>query len=373
MARLVLHIGAHLTGAAHLQGALFANRERLAQAGVFYPDIGPNQAHHALVAPWITLPGIPPAFFDRHGPDGLWARLCDDYAGRDGTVVLSAEAFSRAFPQRVDMADLARRTAAFADVRLVLTVRHQAELLPALWLELARGGQPPVIAPFMRRALRDHAAAGIWVDFGLLYDHLLTGFAPGQITVFDHARLCITPGGIAQAVLDLTGAGVETDLPPDDDGPPPEPLALYAADKISAPEAPDAGLLERIATAFAPAAAADPAALPRPHTSLLTRAEQAAVRATFAPLNAAFAARIRRVQPDFVFSEPVLPDAAATESASPGGTMFREDLTPAFWGGIAMALYRSGPAQQPPAAGGLTIAPARVQELWKRILGKSPT
>jgi len=117
MARVFLHIGGHKTGTSFLQSMFHRNRALLARDAIHYPDIGPNNAHHALVRPWIVTPDIPDRFFGRAGADGVWERLTDTYAAMAGTLFLSAENFSRVRPTRVDMADLARRLAPFEEVR----------------------------------------------------------------------------------------------------------------------------------------------------------------------------------------------------------------------------------------------------------------
>ena len=109
MAQLVLHVGAHKTGTTYLQNLFHQNRAALADAGIYYPDIGPNTAHHVLASPWLNMQDVPASFFNTRGPDELWADLIARYATAPGTVFLSGENFLRAYPETVNMAELADR------------------------------------------------------------------------------------------------------------------------------------------------------------------------------------------------------------------------------------------------------------------------
>ena len=111
MARLFIHIGAHKTGTSFVQDLFHRNRDRLARVGLHYPHVGPNNAHHALAAAWLTMPDLDENFFRNRSVDQMWDDLVDRYAKAPGTVFLSAENLSRAQPEAVDFADLARRRA----------------------------------------------------------------------------------------------------------------------------------------------------------------------------------------------------------------------------------------------------------------------
>jgi hypothetical protein len=124
MAKVVLHIGAHKTATSYLQDAFYRNRALPESAGLYYPHVGPNNAHHALAAPWLNIRDITDSFYGIRGPEGLWDTVISTYATRPGTVFLSAENFTRCFPKKVDMAELAERLGAFEEVRIVYTMRR---------------------------------------------------------------------------------------------------------------------------------------------------------------------------------------------------------------------------------------------------------
>lgn len=322
MAKLILHIGAHETDATGLQDILFHNRDMLAAHGVHYPDIGPNRAHHVLVGPWIDMSA---SYYGRGGPDGMWRQFVDTYAAKPGTVFLSAEPFSRAEPQRVDMADLRERLSGFEDVRLVYTVRQQSELIQSIWLQVAKEGKAGHLPNFLTAALKTRLATGVPVDHGMVYDHMLAGFRPEQITFLDYEQIRRAPGGVLQAFLDLIGGGLRADqLAPVSNNQAnisPDPLGMYIYGRIAPGETPVPEELARVVAALKKGR-------PLP-TTIYTRADYAQVCKVFAPLNAAFVARVQAHQPGFTMTG---------ELEAPEFT-FRDMLNQQDWGRIAAAIY----------------------------------
>jgi hypothetical protein len=329
MARLILHIGAHKTGTSFLQRCLFQNRALLARHQIYYPDIGPNPAHHILAAPWIDLPDVPASWFAQGGADGIWDRLIRDYCHRPGTVFLSAEVFSRAELQRVDMAQLRDRLAPFEQVRILYTTRLQPALLQSVWLQRARSGNAPPFKQFLSHALESHLASGIWLDHGQLYSQLLLGFSPDQITFVSYEALCASPGGVLAEFLAQMGSSLAPDQfsPAPDSGAniSPHPLAAWIAWSIFAPAPLPPGFLCSLSEAMQVSA-------PAPVT-LYSRAEYDQVARIFTPLNQALDHRLQLIQPGFTTGN--IPDSS--------GLKFREDLSLRHWGKIASAIYQRQP------------------------------
>lgn len=327
--RLIIHIGAHKTGTSFVQRMFHHNQALLAQHGVYYPDIGPNPAHHILASPWIDVPDIAPEFFHDGGPDGVWRRFLRDCTRWDGTVFLSAELFSRAEPNRIDMADLARRVAGFEDMRIVYTIRHQAALIQSIWLQRAKGGNPPNLERFLNHALTAHLASGIWVEHGKVLDHIETGFSPAQITVLDYDVIRQKPDGVLGAFLNLTGAPLKpsalASIPDNQANISPDALSMYLASRISSPTPPTPGLLAQTRAAVLGEGKA--------RTSLFSRDETARINKVFAPFNAALANRLRATQPDFELAKT--PD-------DDGPLLYRDDVTPQKVQALARNLFRSG-------------------------------
>ncbi|RVT83509.1 hypothetical protein DXV76_14870 [Rhodobacteraceae bacterium CCMM004] len=349
MAKLLLHIGGHKTGTSFLQGTFYRNRRLLARHGVHYPAIGPNDAHHALASVWLETSDIPASFFPPGGPPALWDRLIDEYAGREGVVVLSAENFCRAQPQSVDMADLAHRTAAFEEVRVVYTMRRQTELVQSLWSQIAKNRNAPTLRAYVARAIDDHMGGGLWIDHNDVYDHILTGFAPEQVVLLDYAQMRRAPGGVAGTFLRL----VDCDLDPATFDPlprslsniSPEPLSIYIASLIREGAPPPSDLIATVQAALR----RDP---PRP-TTLLTRTEDERLRAIFRPLNAQLVDRVQPAQPGFTFEE----------ADPPEDMIYRDDLLPQDWAAIAAAFYRPGP---PDLRGWIGLRLDKVRHKWLR-------
>lgn len=328
MAKVYLHIGAHKTGTSYLQHLFYLNHAKLARAGIHYPLIGPNDAHHALAAAWIDLPDLPAGFFGKGGPDKLWNDLIARYARAPGTVFLSAENLSRQSPQAVDFADLARRLQAFDEVRVIYTLRRQADLVQSLWMQAARSGRVLTLRTYLIRAWEESLGGGIGIDHEALYQALLAGFAPEQIILLDYEAIRAAEGGIAQSFLDLIGAPVAAaDLaqPPEARANiSPDPLGFYLASQIAGGLPPKA-----LVAAVTDILRTDP---PR-RSSLLGRAEHVRFHRQFAPGNARLVERVQPWQPGFSFADP-----------EPGDDIFyRNNVTEWQWLQIAGMLYRDAP------------------------------
>jgi hypothetical protein len=326
LARVILHIGAHKTGTSFLQRCLFQNRALLERHQIYYPDIGPNPAHHILAAPWIDLPEVPASWFAEGGAEGVWDRLIRDYCHRPGTVFLSAEVFSRAEVQRVDMAQLRDRLAPFEQVRILYSTRLQPALLQSVWLQRARSGKAPPFAQFLDHALESHLASGLWLDHGQLYSHLLTGFSPEQITFLSYEALCAAPGGVLAAFLEQMGSSLLAEqfspVPVGGANISPNPLAAWIACHIFGSAPPPPGWVSDISEALKAGRSAP--------VTLYSRAQYDQVARIFTPLNQELDHRLRLTQPGFATGN--IPDS--------GGVNFREDLGLRHWGNIAAAIYQ---------------------------------
>lgn len=134
-ARVVLHIGAPITGAGFLRETLARNRRRLARAGILFPSghVGGATGHRDAVLDVLGLaaPG-------GRTTTGAWERLTS--AARDwrrGTVVISHELLADA-----DEDQLSRVVAGFgaAEVHVVYVARDLARQVPLAWQEWVRNG-----------------------------------------------------------------------------------------------------------------------------------------------------------------------------------------------------------------------------------------
>ena len=307
MADLVLHIGAHKTGTSYIQRRLFRNRDQLAQKGIFYPDIGPNPAHHVLTAKWIPNAAFDASLSQTGGIEALWNQVISDHAERDGTLFLSGEPFSRLAPQQVDFAELATMLSRFSSVRIIYVARHQVELIQSIWQEVLKSGHLPNLRAFLKHAIEAGLASGVPVDHAMMLDHLAKGFSKDQITVLDYQTARQHSGGILQALMDAAGLLPDTrDLAEPVENTinsAPPALTQWIATKITAPRPANPKILEAI-----------DALLVTRHgqkkSTIFTPSQIAAIRKGFAERNETFVARVQETQPDFKLTA----DGFATEN-----------------------------------------------------------
>jgi hypothetical protein len=276
---LVLHIGTHKTGTTALQQTLLANCDALAARGFDYPRLGRDAGHHLLVTRWIDLP--------RRHDDGRpalahWRRLAARHAGGDRTLVLSSEGFSRARPQTVDFGELAGLAAGFGRRTVVCYLRNQAAFIQSVYVEVLKRGRLVDFDGFVAGCIAEAYAGGLFLDYGALFAQVRAGFAPDEIRFFAYEEAVRHPGGLVGHFLATIGA---PPCPPLTANVSPGPVALWAALRRAAPRRPSpAGIAaaERaLRTLYGDA---------RP--TLFTRAQLAALRARFEPLNRAAEAAV---------------------------------------------------------------------------------
>ena len=226
------------------------------------------------------------------------------------------------------MRELAGLVAPFDRRTIVCVLRNQLTYLQSIYLQVTKEARVAGFEAFLAEALRTDLATGLQLDYGALYDRLLEGFAPEEIVFLCYETAVRGPGGIIGGIFDRLGLGAAAagllPLAAGDSNVSPAPLAAWAANQISAPGVAGQGLIglagEVIAETFGEAA----------RTTLYTRAEGARVAAHFAPFNAAFEARYRRIEPGFTLAPLELGP----------GLVHRGELTVPFWIRLGQRLYR---------------------------------
>jgi len=133
--RVYLHVGALKTGTTYLQGVLWANRDRLRDAGVLVP----GERFVDQVAAVQDLLGIQVGPREQHPGRLSWSQLVGQVRDwRGAAAVVSMEFLSFADRRQ---ARRAVRSLEPAEVHVVLTARDLARMVPARWQEELKSRQ----------------------------------------------------------------------------------------------------------------------------------------------------------------------------------------------------------------------------------------
>lgn len=97
---IIVHAGRHKTGTSAIQHFLFSNRDRLSEAGFYYPNAGflrGEPAHHAVALSLLPVnKQIPPAAAQK-----VLRNFKREIEQAEGTVVVSSEQFQNVAPRRL--------------------------------------------------------------------------------------------------------------------------------------------------------------------------------------------------------------------------------------------------------------------------------
>lgn len=316
MSHLILHIGLHKTGTTSLQNSCFARADDLAKHGLIYPRLAARAhpdgvpGHHGLT---LTLAQSLPQYALEGGAEAAWAKLIAAHAASDRRILISSEEFSRGRKGfRVDMERLGQIARAFDKVTVVCVLRDQISFLQSVYQETAKLGRAMALSQMIAHTVQHNDAAGLWVDWRPLYNHLLSGFAPDQLCFIDYATASQAAGGVVGAVLALGGITYRASSPNARRNVSAPPLATLLCLPCFAPHPAPVEALNRVAAALQARFGPD-----RP-TTLFTRDEVAMLRRHFAGPNTALVEKIRLKQPEFTLSMPEFP----------ANTIYREDVAP---------------------------------------------
>lgn len=320
MSDIVVHIGTHKTASTTIQDTLAHNRSDLARAGLVFPQIGAMNGQHLLSSHWVARKGI---FGGDDTPPGeLWRGLAHGYGERPGTVLLSSEEFSRARPLRVNFAELRDFVAPFAKKTLVCLLRNQVSFVQSLYLEIARTRSVGAFPAYLEECLETNFAVGIFLNYLELYWNLRRGFKDVEIVLLSYEAGARSPDGMTAFVLRSLGldaaAAALKPLPNGDSHISPDPLALWVAHRIAAPEVPSPQQIAHADRAIAAFCAAEGRV--RGKSSLYSRDEIATVAARFDALNRPFIEKVGQPRNLTLAFEPL-----------PENTLYRSDLGDTFW------------------------------------------
>ncbi|HET8959002.1 hypothetical protein [Nocardioides sp.] len=171
--RVILHVGTPKAGTTYLQTLLWANRARLAEAGVLLPGARPfehNQAAAAVRSGWAP-----------RRVTTVWDRLHAEVMDHPGTALLSNEWFALAGPARAREA-----VARFgeAEVHVVVTARDLVSVVPAGWQETLKLGRGGSLADFISGLEPPGERWGYWtLDPAWVLERWAAGLDPARVHV----------------------------------------------------------------------------------------------------------------------------------------------------------------------------------------------
>jgi len=322
MSRVILHIGTHKTATTTIQDMFAHNAALLAEHGVIYPRLGKTSGHHGLVMDWNPLPthyALP------GGSVAALAQIAADHASGDQTVFLSSEEFSRLNPgMKINFNAVRKALTGFDQISVVCVLREQWQFIQSIYLEISKRHAPPSLSHVIDTVLMRDMAMGLSTDYNRLYDHLLTAFAPEEITFLDFDRCRKAKGGILGAMLTHIGSDLPAEaLQPVNDGVSNRSapaLPNWAANVIADPIVAPPWLVTAVTGAF------DMQFGTGARSRIWTREECRTLQGYAARSNDRLTQRLAPSQPSFAISASPLPTPE-----NPGTDIFREDLPPNFW------------------------------------------
>ena len=148
--RVVLHVGTMKSGTSYLQALLFAEKPRLAEAGVLVP--GAVWADQARAVRQALAPR-------QGGSRPRWTAFVDEVRAASGTAVISMEYLGPSNPRTI--ATVLEALGA-QDVRVVVTARDLNRTLVSMWQETIQNGRTWTWAEYVAdaEAKRPRAGAG---------------------------------------------------------------------------------------------------------------------------------------------------------------------------------------------------------------------
>lgn len=315
MSKVVLHIGTHKTASTTVQDMFWTNSDLLAEQGVIYPRFNQHTGHHGLVLNWE---GRPKVYELAEGSLGMLKRLSDEHGDSDRTVFLSSEEFSRD-RSLTELGKIREALGAFDEIEVICVLRTQWQFLQSVYLEVSKKRIPPRPPELVLPMTKNPSFEGLWVDYNRILDRLEEVFEPEQITFMDFESCRRSEGGIIGALLrhlkvDLDPAQLET-VNEGASNVSPLSLASWASNILSEPYAAPDWMVEMASEAMK---------LEFGETTkpcLFTREEFRALKDHFDGRNEVLRQRRLAVQPDF----------AVTPATAQGLTLFRNEVTSAFW------------------------------------------
>jgi hypothetical protein len=200
--RIFLHIGTMKSATTHIQALCTRNADQLAEQGVWVPPPGLNFAAvnvllgSSYIRPWNA---------------DAWEQLSEAIRSHDGDVFLSNEILSLRSRRKVRQLVAAL---APAEVRVVLTARDLARVIPSQWQEGAVNQQTATWAAFAAAVCSDGPADSdladrFWRrhDLPAIIERWTDSVPPSRL-----ALISVPPGGAPGELAARLGAALDVDV-----------------------------------------------------------------------------------------------------------------------------------------------------------------
>ena len=199
---LTIHIGPHKTGTTYIQKCLVNNREKLLDAGVFYPEIGQEflYGHHNIVKSIV------------HKEDSSIDRLIESVPIGIKHVLLSSENFDNVSVDSIEY--MASRFYGF-NVRVIYYKRDAEPLLFSNWQENIKHGGVSSWSEYIISHLT-YPYRSMIINPNLVLDKYAGVFGVESIQIIDYEKIMQQGKDIAVALLKQINADVGIDLPTKD-------------------------------------------------------------------------------------------------------------------------------------------------------------
>jgi hypothetical protein len=207
MKRVILHIGTEKTATTSLQEFFRLNQEQLSTQGIWYPsdeslDYCHRGGHFPLAA---SLMEERPEFISKEKyfeAEQLFKQLISDFDLRDeDTLLLSAEHFSSRC-SRFDITLTLSQLLAGLDVKILVYLRPQQEMLISAYSTLIRRGGKQSLAEARQRWLRPHS---LYFNHLIMLESWLENFSRESVAVRIFQEQVLVEGDIHADVMDYLG------------------------------------------------------------------------------------------------------------------------------------------------------------------------
>lgn len=215
LVKTIIHAGSLKTGSTYLQSVIWKNLHAFENVGILVPQTGVVSHHHYDVARAAGF-GYPAQQLRDDKAAEILGALSQELSGREeGVALLSSEHFDLGVSEKSVLRLL--QTLAGHDVRVVIYLRNQVDLMQSLYFEYLKWGGVKDFASFTAHTLNQGTLAydvriSKWVDAGVDVCGLDYNVERADLL---GSLLAEIPGAPPQDELILPGAPVNESLSPE--------------------------------------------------------------------------------------------------------------------------------------------------------------